>query len=249
LGNQSYWKEFKRTIRTKRFSRVFLIFMQNKIIAYIDGASKGNPGAAGCGVLLVDTKGVEIERIGTFIGRATNNIAEYTALKIAIDRVLEMGIDSLAVYSDSELLTKQINKIYRIKNPELAQIAKIIFGLIAKLDHFKITHIRREKNKIADLLASGAALSRSNVRLASNANASLSVSPSVGDEPKLCQHSAADPVLCNSEKPPESSKIEIPFERVKIEPPLSVETKPNKTKKLPVPTPLFPDEMFPPERS
>ena len=89
-----------------------------KIIAYTDGASRGNPGNAGIGILLVDEEDNVIKEISEYIGQTTNNIAEYTALVTALKEALELDYDEIEVISDSELMVKQINCEYQVKNIE-----------------------------------------------------------------------------------------------------------------------------------
>ncbi|MBP7216439.1 MAG: ribonuclease HI family protein [Candidatus Omnitrophica bacterium] len=119
---------------------------------YIDGASKGNPGPSGIGVVLCND-GETIKNISSFIGEATNNVAEYTALIFGLQEALLLKAQSVTIKSDSELLCRQLNKTYKIKNPRLLGLYNQAVHLIAGLKHVSITHIPREQNSGADKLA------------------------------------------------------------------------------------------------
>ncbi len=126
-------------------------------IAYIDGGSRGNPGPAGAGVYFPG-----IVSVAEYLGEQTNNFAEYTALVTALKFAVAMGCDDLEVFSDSELVVKQIRGEYRVKNPNiipLYQSAKMWMRLIGRCS---IEHVRREFNKDADRLANDAMDARSN---------------------------------------------------------------------------------------
>ena len=92
------------------------------IVAYIDGGARGNPGPAGYGVRIEDEQGALINEFNGFLGSATNNVAEYTALVRALELAAEHGVKALAVFSDSELLVKQMNGEYRVKSEDLREL-------------------------------------------------------------------------------------------------------------------------------
>ncbi len=119
---------------------------------YTDGASKGNPGDAGIG-FVIKKEGFNIEEQSMYLGKTTNNVAEYTALIEGLKRVVELGIRRVNVYSDSELMVKQINKEYSIKNEKLKELYLQAAQIIKELDEFSIQHIPREQNKEADRLS------------------------------------------------------------------------------------------------
>ncbi|WP_213975801.1 ribonuclease HI family protein [Tepidanaerobacter acetatoxydans] len=125
----------------------------SKVIAYTDGASRGNPGNAGIGVLLMDENQNVIKEISEYIGETTNNIAEYTAMITALKEALEMDCDEIEVISDSELMVKQINKEYQVKNEGLKPLYKEICKLLEEFKSYTVRHVRRENNKRADELA------------------------------------------------------------------------------------------------
>lgn len=123
-----------------------------RIEFYIDGASKGNPGPSGIGIV-VCKEGVTVKNISTYIGIATNNTAEYTALIYALQEALLIKADSVAVKTDSELLQRQVTKKYKIKNANLIGLYNQAAHIIAGFKDFSIQHIPRENNRGADKLA------------------------------------------------------------------------------------------------
>lgn len=122
---------------------------------YIDGASKGNPGPSGIGVVIC-RNGEVIKNISSYIGKATNNIAEYTALIWALEEGLMLKTDSLKVNTDSLLLYNQINKVYKIKSSNILGLYNQALHLIKAFNNFEITHISRRDNRTADKLATQA---------------------------------------------------------------------------------------------
>jgi len=125
-----------------------------KLTAYIDGSSLGNPGESGYGIVLMDENGNILKSIGRYIGRATNNVAEYQALIGCLEFVETLNVKRLTVYSDSQLLVNQINGSYRIKKSHLQKLHSRILQIIEKAElDVEIQHIYREKNKDADRLA------------------------------------------------------------------------------------------------
>jgi ribonuclease HI len=122
---------------------------------HIDGGARGNPGPAAYAIVLARPGEVVVEEAQT-IGTATNNVAEYTALIEGLGLASESGVKSLAVFSDSELLVKQMNGEYRVKNPDLLELYQEARNLVRGFDRVVITHIRREQNQRADELANSA---------------------------------------------------------------------------------------------
>jgi ribonuclease HI len=125
-------------------------------ILYTDGASKGNPGPAGAGWVLKDVAKGKTYREGSFLGEATNNEAEYQALILGLQRALEYGAADLAIYLDSELLVRQLNGVYRVKNPRLLAYYRRVQELLKKFATYAIIHIPREANEEADRMANEA---------------------------------------------------------------------------------------------
>jgi ribonuclease HI len=123
------------------------------ITAYIDGGARGNPGPAGYGVHVVDENGGVLAELYEGIGNTTNNVAEYRGLLAALEWALAHGHTRLHVKSDSELLVRQMNGLYRIKNPGLLPLYRNARHLMAKIGDVTIEHVRRELNKDADRLS------------------------------------------------------------------------------------------------
>lgn len=122
----------------------------DKIIAYSDGGSRGNPGPSASGYVLMDASEKVIYEGGTFLGITTNNIAEYQAVYLGLEKALELGATVVDFRLDSLLVVNQMNGIYRIKNAELAPINDRIRELMRQFDKVTFTHVRREYNKLAD---------------------------------------------------------------------------------------------------
>lgn len=126
------------------------------ITAYCDGGSRGNPGPSGFGVFIQDAGGKAVAELGEFLGKRTNNYAEYSGLLAALDFALEKGHSRLRVVSDSELMVKQIKGQYKVNSPELRPLYDEAKRRIARLDQFRIEHVLRGKNQQADRLANEA---------------------------------------------------------------------------------------------
>ena len=127
-----------------------------EVTVHIDGGSRGNPGEAGAGVYFQDRTGAPLQSIARYIGRATNNTAEYQALLIALARAREAGVKHLRVFSDSELLVNQVNGRYRTTVPHLQQFLQEAIRLMREIGRVDVAHVRREFNKEADALANEA---------------------------------------------------------------------------------------------
>ncbi len=123
---------------------------------YVDGASRGNPGPAGVGIVVMDSKGRILKKVKKNIGTATNNVAEYTALIEALRLARSMGKTRVEVFSDSELLVRQINGEYGVRSPALRLLYERARCLIEGFCSFRITHISRARNTLADELANEA---------------------------------------------------------------------------------------------
>ncbi len=126
---------------------------RGRVCVHIDGAARGNPGPAGVGILILGPDGEVMERVHRFIGEATNNVAEYQALLLALERVLERGYTDLEVRSDSELLVRQIQGRYQVKSAGLRPLYAAARERIAAFRRFAIQHVPREENAEADRLA------------------------------------------------------------------------------------------------
>ncbi len=124
------------------------------LIIYTDGASSGNPGPMGIGIVIWK-EGKKIGEISEYIGNGTNNIAEYTAVKKALELAIEMGEKDVVIKSDSELVIKQLNNEYKVKDRDLKRLKMEIDAARLNLN-VKFIHIPRERNKSADSLSKGA---------------------------------------------------------------------------------------------
>lgn len=127
---------------------------------YIDGSSFGNPGDAGIGVIFSQGENT-VKNLSRYIGKETNNVAEYTALIYALREALIMNLRVVNLYSDSELLVRQVKREYKVKNEGLKNLFDQATGLIKGFEHFSITRIPREQNSGADKLARLAIKNRS----------------------------------------------------------------------------------------
>jgi ribonuclease HI len=126
------------------------------LVAHIDGGARGNPGPAGFGVVLYDEGGRRVGELSEYLGKQTNNYAEYSGLLAVLTYALQHGYKALKVFSDSELMVKQIKGQYKVNNPALKELHGKALGMVRQLDSFVITHVLREKNKDADRLANQA---------------------------------------------------------------------------------------------
>jgi ribonuclease HI len=123
---------------------------------YTDGASRGNPGPAGAGVLLLDEKGRPILELNRFLGKATNNEAEYQALIAGLEAAEKLELSRLRIFLDSELVVKQLQGEYRVRNPRLQPLFDEVASRLQRLSSYAIMHVPRERNQVADRLANEA---------------------------------------------------------------------------------------------
>jgi len=125
----------------------------NLFVANVDGASRGNPGPASYAVIVRGPDGATCFEVGKYLGRATNNVAEYYGLITALDYAAAQGIDRLLVRSDSELLVRQMQGRYKVKSTDLRPLYERARKMANGLAHFAIEHVPRELNREADELA------------------------------------------------------------------------------------------------
>jgi ribonuclease HI len=123
---------------------------------HIDGASRGNPGDAAFGVYVADEAGRTVAELYGYLGRATNNVAEYQALLHALRYALAKGARRVRVFSDSELVVKQIDGRYKVKHPDMLPLHRDARALLGRFDEASVAHVRREQNRDADRLANRA---------------------------------------------------------------------------------------------
>lgn len=130
------------------------------INVYTDGAARGNPGPGAAGALIECSN--QTCRLKKYLGQTTNNRAEYQALILALEKVEQwikdqrLEVEKIVCYSDSELLVKQLNRHYKVKDPELARLFVQVWNLVQKLPKVEFHHVPRERNKLADKLANQA---------------------------------------------------------------------------------------------
>jgi ribonuclease HI len=121
-----------------------------------DGGARGNPGPAAFGYVLEAEDGTVLDARGEAIGRATNNVAEYRALIAGLEKAAELGVTTVEVVSDSELLVKQMRGEYKIKNEALQDLAAAAEALARRIGVVRYTAVRREHNELADKLVNEA---------------------------------------------------------------------------------------------
>jgi len=127
-----------------------------KLLLYTDGGSRGNPGPSGIGVVVLDSKRKKVTEVFRYIGETTNNVAEYTALVSGLEEAIAQDATEVAVYMDSELLVKQLNGEYKVRDANMKALFEKSLGLLKKFKSFEVNHIEREKNKEADKLVNKA---------------------------------------------------------------------------------------------
>lgn len=125
----------------------------SELIIHTDGASRGNPGKAGIGVAIFNKDYHLIEEVCKFVGESTNNVAEYHAMILAAQKAIVYHAKKVIFKTDSELLVRQLNGEYRVKSPNILPLYNDLMKLLSKIPTWKIQHVRREENVIADALA------------------------------------------------------------------------------------------------
>lgn len=126
--------------------------ISEELIIYTDGGSRGNPGPSASGYVIQDDKERPLYQDGKYLGVTTNNQAEYQAVKLALEKALELGAKHLSFRLDSQLVVNQLNGVYQIKNRDLWPIHQSIMVLMNKFQKVSFTHVRREFNKDADAM-------------------------------------------------------------------------------------------------
>ena len=127
-----------------------------KLFLYTDGGARGNPGPAGIGVVILDSAKKRIKDVSKYIGEATNNVAEYSALIQGLEEALLLDAEDVVIHMDSELVVKQLNGDYRVKDENMKQLFAKALGILNQFKSFEIKHIERSKNKEADKLVNKA---------------------------------------------------------------------------------------------
>jgi ribonuclease HI len=122
----------------------------------VDGAARGNPGEAGCGAVILDQNGIVLREVCRYLGRTTNNVAEYQGLLLGLREVSRLGGKRVHIRSDSQLLVRQLNGLYRVKDEKLKTLYAEASSLLRDFDSYRIIHVARENNELADRLANRA---------------------------------------------------------------------------------------------
>jgi ribonuclease HI len=123
---------------------------------HTDGASRGNPGEAGIGVVIADEQGKTVKELKSYLGMTTNNVAEYRAVLLALEKAFELGAESVIISLDSELVVRQITGEYKVREAHLKPLHRQVLDLLHKFTKYRILHIPREENRRADQLANEA---------------------------------------------------------------------------------------------
>ncbi len=125
---------------------------------HVDGASSGNPGKSGAGIVVRDDRGEVLFTRGIYLGEMTNNMAEYEALVRALTSAAQHSVKDITVYTDSQLVANQVTGVYKIKNMTLFAYVRRVKEIVSNFEHFTIQYIPREQNREADKLAKDAIL-------------------------------------------------------------------------------------------
>jgi ribonuclease HI len=125
-----------------------------RLLIHTDGAARGNPGPAGAGAILRDAASGEVlAEIAEPLGRATNNVAEWTAVRLALEEAMLQGATHVDLRMDSELVARQISGVYRVKHPDLKPIHAAVMDMLRSLEGYTVGHVPRALNTDADRLS------------------------------------------------------------------------------------------------
>jgi ribonuclease HI len=127
-----------------------------RVIVNVDGGARGNPGPAAIAAVISTAEGQVIEQRGERIGRATNNVAEYRALLLGLERARELGAREVELVGDSELVVRQVKGEYKVKHADLKRLRDRVADALEHFDAWSIRHVRREDNAAADELVNAA---------------------------------------------------------------------------------------------
>ncbi|MHC4124570.1 MAG: ribonuclease HI family protein, partial [Planctomycetota bacterium] len=136
----------------------------DKIVICTDGGSRGNPGPSAAGFVLTDVAGNQLSARGIYLGEGTNNTAEYTGVLKALEAAKELGTKAVEIFSDSELVVRQINGEYKVKSDNIRPLFKQVIDVLEEFKSWKITYIPRENNDKADKLVNQALDLQKNVQ-------------------------------------------------------------------------------------
>jgi ribonuclease HI len=128
----------------------------NRVRVYSDGAARGNPGPSGAGAVLVEPSGQIVDRLGKFLGVRTNNYAEYMGLLLGLKRARELGVREIEVFTDSELMIRQLGGRYQVRSASLRPLYDEALKLLNGFSRVKLVHVPREMNTAADEMSNRA---------------------------------------------------------------------------------------------
>jgi ribonuclease HI len=127
-----------------------------KLVIHVDGGARGNPGPAAVGAVIADLDGQVVDELAERIGVATNNVAEYRAVLLAISRAAELGADEVELINDSELVAKQLTGAYKVKHPAMKPLYEQARAGLARFHRWSIRSVPRAQNERADALVNEA---------------------------------------------------------------------------------------------
>jgi ribonuclease HI len=127
-----------------------------RVRVFSDGAARGNPGLAGAGAVILDEDGRVLARLGKFLGKQTNNVAEYQGLLLGLRRARQLGAREVEVRADSQLLIRQLQGKYAVKNEVLKRLHEEALALLQSFERYELVHIPREQNALADEMSNRA---------------------------------------------------------------------------------------------
>jgi len=130
--------------------------LSRRVLVWSDGAARGNPGPAGAGAVITDPEGRVLERYGRFLGKQTNNYAEYQGLLLGLQKAMELGAREVGVRADSQLLIRQLEGKYRVRNAGLKPLHEQALKLLRSFEKFDLRHVPREENFNADEMSNRA---------------------------------------------------------------------------------------------
>ena len=127
-----------------------------RLVLHVDGGARGNPGPAAIGVVIDDPDGHRVADVAERIGEATNNVAEYRALLRGLERAAELGAREVEVINDSELVAKQVNRVYKVKHPAMRPLFEAAVDQLGGFERWSIRSVPRADNAEADALVNAA---------------------------------------------------------------------------------------------
>jgi ribonuclease HI len=132
----------------------------DRVVVHVDGGARGNPGPAGVGVVISDPEGNELDRANAYVGETTNNVAEYRALLLGIERAQALGARNVEIVNDSELVARQVTGQYKVKKEDLRMLHAQALQALGAFDRWSIRSVPRLENEVADALVNDAIDSR-----------------------------------------------------------------------------------------